>query len=633
MTLTVPTRVVGTNSDPEPGVYPYNPDLINETYGHRYGLLIGRFLQIALPLVAFYLGLVIDRLTRRDRQAQRAQAFRKLLTGLGPAAIKVGQALSTRPDLVPPAYLEELAQLQDQLPPFPNPVAYQFIEEELGLPPEKVFAELSPQPIAAASLGQVYRGRLHSGEAVAVKVQRPGLIEQISLDLCIIRRLVAWGKRLMGKRIRSNLVAILDEFGYRLFEEMDYRQEGRNAEQFAALYGHLPQVYVPRIYWAYTRRRVLTMEWIQGVKLTDLDRMAAFGLNGRDMVAVGVQCSLRQLLEHGFFHADPHPGNLLAMPDGKLAYLDFGMMSHVTPTQRYGLLTAIVHMVNRDYEALAYDYVALDFLSTDTDLTPIKLALANVFSDILGPAGALGASVAQLNIKRITDKLSALMYEYPFQVPAYYALIIRSLVTLEGLAITIDPSFKVLSVAYPYVAKRLLVDNAPELRQSLRDLLFKDGTFRWSRLENLVRNAVRSDDFDLEVVLAQITDFLLSERGEFIRNQLAEELARSLDTWGQSWLGRLWPKGRPAASAPAQETSVNGAGTVHQLTTIWQIVQESPDFDPVLVFPLLGQVVFRPETREFGQHLSNRLSQRVLSRVIRQLLLPERGSGGTLAPS
>lgn len=196
------------------------------------------------------------------------------------------------------------------------------------------------------------------------------------------------------------------------------------------------------------------------------------------------------------------------MEDGKLAYLDFGMMSEVKSYQRYGLIEAVVHLVNRDFEGLAHDYVKLEFLSEDTDLTPIIPALASVFND------ALGASVAELNFKSITDQLSELMYEYPFKVPAYYALIIRSLVTLEGIAINVDPEFKVLSKAYPYVAKRLLTDPSPQLRNSLRELLFKDDRFRWNRLENLLKNAKGSEDYDLANALNQALDFLFSERGE-----------------------------------------------------------------------------------------------------------------------
>ncbi len=194
---------------------------------------------------------------------------------------------------------------------------------------------------------------------------------------------------------------------------MDYTHEGENAVRFAKLYGHLPEILIPGIYPQYTGRRVLTMEWIEGIKLTELDELKRRGIDPTHVIEVGVQCSLRQLLEHGFFHADPHPGNLLVTPDGKLAYLDFGMMCQVEPYQRYGLIEAIVHMVNRDFEALAQDYVNLEFLTLETDLSPIIPALAGVFNN------ALGASVAEMNLKSITDEFSALMYEYPFRVPAY----------------------------------------------------------------------------------------------------------------------------------------------------------------------------------------------------------------------
>ena len=489
----------------------YKPLEIAAHYQKRKLQVLRRILAVLFPTLAFVFGLWWDGkrgvVVKNDRQ--RAIELRELLTKLGPAYIKIGQALSTRPDLVPPMYLEELTQLQDKLPAFPNEIAYQFIKEELGAFPEEIYAEISAEPIAAASLGQVYKGKLKTGEEVAIKVQRPDLRERITIDLYILRRLAAWAQKSI-KRVRSDLVGILDELGTRIFEELDYINEGENAERFFQCYGHMKDVYVPKIYWEYTNRRVLTMEWITGLKLTQVEEIHALGIDARYLIEVGVQCSLRQLLENGFFHADPHPGNLLATLDGKLAYLDFGMMSVIQPPQRYGLIEAIVHVVNRDFEALAKDYVKLDFLSPETDLTPIIPAFARVFAD------AQGASVAELNIKSITDELSTLMYEYPFRVPPYYALIIRSLVTLEGIAIYIDPNFKVLSEAYPYVSKRLLTDQSPELRASLQDLLFKDGRFRWNRLENLLRNARNSQGYDFDQVLNQGIDFLSSERGAFI---------------------------------------------------------------------------------------------------------------------
>lgn len=606
----------------------YDPLAIAAYYRSRRLQVLGRIVGVLWLALRFGLSIWWDQQQGRIQQNQQKRAIqlRQLLTRLGPAYIKIGQALSTRPDLVPPLYLDELTQLQDQLPPFPNQVAYQFIEEELGDRPEQIYAELSPQPIAAASLGQVYKGKLKTGETVAVKVQRPDLRERITVDLYVLRGLAAWVQKTF-KQIRSDLVAILDEFGNRIFEEMDYIQEGQNAERFAKLYGQIPDVYVPRIYWEYTNRRVLTMEWIDGTKLTQVESLRAQGIDARHIIEIGVQCSLRQLLEHGFFHADPHPGNLLATPNGKLAYLDFGMMSEIDLYQRYGLIEAVVHMVNRDFEGLAHDYVKLGFLAPETDLTPIIPAFARVFGN------ALGASVAELNIKSITDQLSELMYEYPFRVPAFYALIIRSLVTLEGIAIHIDPNFKVLTAAYPYVSKRLLTDQAPELRASLRDLLFKEGRFRWNRLENLLRNARISQDYNLNNVIDQSIDFLSSERGTFIRNYLIDEIVRNVDALGRNTLHNFTNnlrerffavRSKQPAGLTVNETpslTIEQQQTLDHIRRIWEILQETPGFDPKKLAPQLPQLLLKPEVQRLGQQLANRFAQRTLARLIREMII------------
>ncbi|ASC71699.1 putative unusual protein kinase [Halomicronema hongdechloris C2206] len=605
----------------------YDPDAIAAYYRRRPWQIVWRFLSILWPFATFYLTIWWDRRQGKSeqRQRQRAVQLRELLTDLGPAYIKVGQALSTRPDLVPPIFLDELSSLQDQLPPFANELAYHFIETELGAPPDEVYADLTPDPVAAASLGQVYKGRLHSGEVVAVKVQRPDLAQRITLDVYILRLLAQLGTDYIPQ-IRSDLVGIMDEFGARIFEEMDYAHEAQNAERFAKLYGHLNDIYVPRIYRQYTRRRVLTMEWIDGTKLTKLSELQTRGIDATHLIEIGVQCSLRQLLEHGFFHADPHPGNLLATADGKLAYLDFGMMSQVKPYQRYGLIEAVVHMVNRDFEGLAQDYIKLEFLTPDTDLRPIIPALAEVFNN------ALGASVAELNFKSITDEFSALMYEYPFRVPAYYALIIRSLVTLEGIAINVDPNFKVLSKAYPYVSKRLLTDPAPELRTSLRELLFKDDRFRWNRLENLLRNARNSEDYDLAKVLDQTIEFLYSERGRFIRDRIAAEAVRTLDQLGQHLphllSHTLYERfGWGEAPAQAETAGKNGAPPAEEdwqhIVNILAILRDTEGFDPTLLASRLPDLLMRPETHSMGQRIVGDLAQRTVARWLRGWLLAD----------
>ena len=601
----------------------YDASGIAAHYRKRPLQVLGRIFTVLAPAISFAFGVWFDtklgKKVKTDRR--RAVQLRELLTRLGPAYIKIGQALSTRPDLAPPVYLEEFTQLQDKLPPFPNELAYQFIEEEIGARPEEIYTELTPDPIAAASLGQVYRGRLRStGEEVAVKVQRPDLRERITIDLYILRRVSAWGQKAL-KQVRSDLVGILDELGERIFEEMDYVNEGENAERFFELYGHLKDVYVPKIYWEYTNRRVLTMEWINGLKLTQAKEIAALGIDARYLVEVGVQCSLRQLLEHGFFHADPHPGNLLATQDGKLAYLDFGMMSEIKPPQRYGLIEAIVHVVNRDYDALASDYVKLDFLTPDVDLTPIIPAFSRVFAD------AQGASVADLNIKTITDDLSELMYEYPFRVPPYYALIIRSLVTLEGVAIYIDPNFKVLSEAYPYVSKRLLTDPSPELRESLKDLLFKDGRFRWNRLENLLKNARNSQDYDSSNALDQGLEFLASERGAFIRTKLVDELFKGVDALSRNVMHNFTHVLRERVGVTAI-TEVPGASieekeTLEHIKNIIKILQEGGNFDLSKTVEQISQLAVNPNVQTLGQKIASQIAQKAVARVLRELLVTE----------
>ncbi|KAI9129136.1 AarF/ABC1/UbiB kinase family protein [Acaryochloris sp. CCMEE 5410] len=586
----------------------YDPVKIQQQFQGQIFRVMQRWVTILWPFLLLLGRRSWDKRTpsTHGRHKRRAIQLRETLTVLGPAFIKIGQALSTRPDILTGPYLEELSKLQDQIPAFSNDIAFRFIEEELGYPPHELYAQLTSEPIAAASLGQVYKGKLHTGEWVAVKVQRPDLAEQVSLDIYVLRGLAAWVQK-TNKSIRSDLVGILDEFAGRLFEEIDYTQEGRNAEYFAQLYGYLPEIYIPKIYWEYTHRRVLTMEWITGTKLNQPQQIQAQGINARHLIDVGVQCSLRQLLEHGFFHADPHLGNLLATPDGKLAYLDFGMMSKINQEQRYGLINAIVHIINREFEALAHDYVHLGFLTPETDLESIISALGVVFND------ALGASVAELNIQSIFEQLSDIMYEYPFRVPSYYALIIRSLLTMEGIAIGVDKDFKVLSAAYPYIAKRILTDPAPELRQSLKDLLFQEDSFRWNRLENLMKNARNNFDYDLSGSLDQALDYLFSERGELIRDRLVQEIVNGIDAFGQTTWQVLTAKFREQRGWEINTESIADLeANLGHIQRILGLLKETPGFDPVKLASVIPSLLVKPEAQVFGQQIAIGLVQKAL---------------------
>ncbi|GBG89523.1 hypothetical protein CBR_g49313 [Chara braunii] len=529
----------------------YDPMRLAEVMAERPAQTTTRALTIMTQLISFASRLLVDKQTGNlERNTKRrARELRQMLTSLGPSFVKVGQSLSARPDICPPAYLEQFALLQDRLPSFPTPIALALIEEELKVKVEDIFSEISPEPVAAASLGQVYKGRLRSnGALVAIKVQRPGIGESIAMDMFLVRKAAAWIDANLDL-VTTSVVPLVDEFARRLFGELDYIQEGHHAEKFDKLYGMLPRVRIPKVYWDYTMRRVLVMEWIDGVKLTDEQGLMNYGLDVTDFVDVGVDCTLRQLLEHGYFHADPHPGNLLATAEGDLVYLDFGMMSEAPQSARYAIIEHVVHLVNRDYEAMAKDYYKLDFLEPTVDTSPIVPALAGFFDTVLDK------SVAELNFKSIIDGLGAVLYQFPFNVPAYYALILRSLSVLEGMAMYSDPHYKLLAKAYPYMAKRLLTDASPELRSALEDLLLKDGTFRWNRLENLMVEGRKQRDFD-DSQLWLLLQWLVSDQAESVRQSLSKELVRMIDavgvttarTVGASVVGRMGMSEEDASS-------------------------------------------------------------------------------------
>ncbi|MBA0636510.1 hypothetical protein Godav_024871 [Gossypium davidsonii] len=603
----------------------YSPQLLAKKYGSRPVKAVKRTLEILVALGTFALKLFLDQKngTLDQNKRKRAAELRTIFTRLGPTFIKLGQGLSTRPDLCPPEYLEELAQLQDALPTFPDADAFSCIETELGMPLESIFSSISPTPIAAASLGQVYKARLkYSGQTVAVKVQRPGIEEAIGLDFYLIRGLGFFINKYVDI-ITTDAVALIDEFASRVYQELNYVQEGQNARKFKMLYADKEDILVPDIFWNYTSGKVLTMEWVDGVKLNEQAAIERQGLKLLDLVTTGIQCSLRQLLEYGYFHADPHPGNLLATPEGKLAFLDFGMMSETPEEARFAIIGHVVHMVNRDYEAMARDYYALDFLSTDVDVSPIVPALRDFFDD------ALSYTVSELNFKTLVDGLGSVLYQYPFNVPPYYALILRSLTVLEGLALYADPNFKVLAASYPYFAKRLLTDPNPYLRDALIELLFKDERFRWNRLENLLVQGSKDRDFSAKDALQPVLKLLLGPDGEELRTLVIKEAVRVteaftlctfVDTYNSvpSFMRSLIFNGNGALAMSSAELQ-SMMELRDQVFRIWGLLRSSENFDPALLQPIL-QILQQPEARSLGGRVVGGITQRLAARLLQQVL-------------
>ncbi len=600
------------------GLLEYDPMAIDSIYKKNPIRLLRRLWQTLLPIGLFLLGIGWEKLIRSlekdERKAFRAKEFTNLLVDLGPAFIKAGQALSTRPDIVPPTVLEELAQLQDQLPGFESKLAMACIEQDLEDKIENIFLEIDEEPISAASLGQVHKAKLKNGEKVAVKIQRPGLREQITLDLYIVRNIAIWFKNNIGI-IRSDLVALIDELGKRIFEEMDYINEANNAEKFKELHSRNIKIAVPKIYREATSRRVLTMEWIDGIKLTNIEAVKKLGIDPNEMVEIGVSCSLQQLIEHGFFHADPHPGNILAMEDGRLCYLDFGMMSDITQQSRVGLIRAVVHLVNKRFDKLSNDFVQLGFLSEEVDLKPIAPAFESVFTR------ALEIGVNKMDFKAVTDDMSGIMYKFPFKLPPYYALIIRSLITLEGIALSVDPNFKILGAAYPYFARRLMEDENPELRNSLKEMLFDENSLKLERLDDLLTSATKEKELDSEKILDQTIDFLFSNKGMILRNELVNILASNIDSFGWKTIikfnNKLPSKIRSKTIEKSSKTNSKKTLNISSINKMFNKSTTKPGFKRKIFFKKLPKILITKDTYQMGLKLVKKTSEKGIIRLVK----------------
>ncbi|KAE8811887.1 putative aarF domain-containing protein kinase [Hordeum vulgare] len=552
---------------------------IARAYGRRPLLVLRRSLQIGTSFGRWFALRYLDSLNERadDMFEIRAAQLRRILLELGPAFVKIAQAVSSRPDVIPPAYLDELSLLQDRIAPFSTEVAFDIIEKELGMPLDMIFSEMSPVPVAAASLGQVYQARLRSnGKLVAVKVQRPGVQAVISLDIYILRFLAGVARK--AGKLNTDLQSFTLNTGKsHLMQEMDYREEARNGLKFRQLYGKLRDVMVPEMYLEQTRRRVLIMEWVEGERLSEV--------RDQYLVEVGVYCSLSQLLEYGFYHGDPHPGNLLRTVDGKLAYLDFGMMGEFRQELRDGFIEACLHLVNRDFDGLAKDFVTLGLLPATAQKDEVTKALTGVFE------GAVNKGVQNISFGDLSGNLGQTMYKFKFQIPSYFSLVIRSLAVLEGIAISFNPNYKVLSSSYPWIARKVLTDNSPNLRSTLYTLLYKDGTFQIDRLESLLTESLRArteqtlvrtqqDESDSSrFAIKQVLSFTLTEQGAFVKDLLLQEIAKGLDALGVATLSSVTSA---AASrlpfAPSSSPSLNNeeATNLRNLYRLLQLVSKTP---------------------------------------------------------
>ncbi|WP_008317679.1 ABC1 kinase family protein [Leptolyngbya sp. PCC 6406] len=396
-----------------------------------------------------------------QRRRQQAVWIRETLLDLGPTFIKVGQLFSTRADLFPAEYVEELSKLQDRVPAFSYEQAQEIVEADLGKRIPDLFRSFDPIPLAAASLGQVHRAQLHSGEEVVVKVQRPSLKKLFEIDLSILKGITHyfqnhpdWGK---GR----DWLGIYDECCRILWEEIDYLNEGRNADTFRRNFRGQDWVKVPRVYWRYASPRVLTLEYLPGIKISHYEALEASGLDRKRLANLGARAYLHQLLNDGFFHADPHPGNIAVSAEGALIFYDFGMMGQVQPATRDRLMVTFMGVAQRDAGLVVASLVDLGALVEVDDMGPVRRSIQYILDNFMDQP------FEEQSVTAIGDDLYAIAYDQPFRFPATFTFVMRAFSTLEGVGKGLDPDFNFMEAAKPFAAQLMSNGNSPNSTDTL----------------------------------------------------------------------------------------------------------------------------------------------------------------------
>ncbi|GAX80969.1 hypothetical protein CEUSTIGMA_g8404.t1 [Chlamydomonas eustigma] len=540
----------------------YNEKRIANFWGNRPGEMVGRwgrFTAVSAPWLTKLANAVIQGKVR-EREVELARDAVNNLEKLGPTFIKLGQILSIRPDVLPPSVMRELAKLQDRIEPFSNLEARAMIEKDLGKPIEEIFSEFSEKPIAAASLAQVYRARLRStGDEVAVKVQRPGALSTISKDLYVLRRAVGVYEQIVRRFTAqtTDYQELLSTFAEGLYTELDFRNEALNGMRMRQLLDEsefkAADVVIPRPYLEYTTRRVLTMQWINGVKLTTLQPEEI-----RSLVKVGQAAFLTQLLEIGFIHGDPHPGNLLKITsgedEGKLALLDFGLVAEIPQQDREAMVSATIHLANRDWDSLIGDFIELGFLPRDCN----RAVITPVMDRVLGPY-LRGGGAKAFNFSALSQDLLSVTLEIPFSVPPYMSLLARSVATLEGIALAGDPDYQMVTQAYPFVVRKILRNDSTGTGGLLRDILYdNEGKVKPTRMSALLNAALgyvssKSEGFvdfdsipDEGATVQEVLQFLLSPEAKDLRPLLVSQLVSGLDLLLRDRVRKLYNVTLPA---------------------------------------------------------------------------------------
>ena len=398
------------------------------------------------------------------RRKWQAIWIRNTLLDLGPTFIKVGQLFSTRADIFPSEYVEELTKLQDRVPAFSYEQVEEIIEYELGKKIPELFASFEPIPLAAASLGQVHKAVLHSGEAVVVKIQRPGLKQLFEIDLKILKGITRYFQNHPKWGRGRDWVGIYEECCRILWEEIDYLNEGRNADTFRRNFRAQEWVKVPRVYWRYASPRVLTLEYVPGIKISQYEALEAAGLDRKILARQGAEAYLHQLLNNGFFHADTHPGNIAVSPNGALIFYDFGMMGKIQSNVREGLMDTLFGVASKDGERVVNSLINLGALAPSDDMGPVRRSVQYMLDHFMDKP------FEKQSVASISEDLYEIAYDQPFRFPATFTFVMRAFSTLEGVGKGLDPDFSFMEVAKPYAMELMSDMNGSEGNSIINEL-------------------------------------------------------------------------------------------------------------------------------------------------------------------
>lgn len=379
------------------------------------------------------------------------ERLRMAFAELGPSFIKLAQILSTRPDLITRPFADEFKKLQDRVPPFPTEYAKKIIEEETGRPIEEIFYGLDAEPVAAASIAQVYHGTLLDGSEVVLKVQRPGIRDQIETDIIILTAVAQLMERYISESIFYNPSGIVEEFARTVRKELDFTEEARNCNRFKRNFENVHDVVIPKIHSEFTTDKLLVMERIDGVRIDNIPEITRLGLNRGRLARIGVDAYFKQVLEDGFFHADPHAGNIFALKDGRIGFMDFGIVGRVTPELRETMANTFLALIHKDFDRLIEQYIELGLVPEHVDLDVFRREFRMDLADFLEPL--YGRTLKELNFAEYMDTVTRLAIKHKMKIPSDLILVNKAMLILENLGWELDPDFDFIAAAEPYAIK------------------------------------------------------------------------------------------------------------------------------------------------------------------------------------